>query len=175
MNLTPAEIGLVRTVLTHLAEAKWELHRYCGEWRSPDGLTAFRIDGDLQDRPAIQLATKGRVGFGIFHFTRPYVRELQPSSVEHAVDGLVWLGVLPAELHSAYRAGVEIGMDSVTDITIEHLMDAELDKLSEGGDELAALLDKGPVTVLESDDPWLRRDQVAAIIGAVEKLLGRAA
>lgn len=170
MKLTPAEIGLLRTVITDLKQSGWTYSPFWAEWRSADQLRAFRIT--LTQVPIIEAASRTSPDRS-FGWRNPCPdNELCPSSVEHAVDALVWLGILPVELSSAYRAGVEHGVDSVTDITIENLMDAELDKLAEGGDEIGALLDKGPVPVL-ADDPWVRRHQLAAIVEAAQTVLGR--
>lgn len=117
IRLAPADVALLRRVITWRRTAGVMWQSWAGTYYAPDSLTRVTADDDT-GRWAVGIAQRDGL-----RQPWPLYTWHEPTTVTEAVDLLVALGILPAHLSSAYTAGVRALADQVYDQVLKPACD----------------------------------------------------
>lgn len=113
MALSTEDFRILREALTWGYANRWTVEHSDGS----DGGVTWQ-----HERTSVHVTRPGRHEYTV---TVDGVLDMEPRSAREVVDVLAAVGVLPSDMSSAYREGV----DNVTEISIMHAVDAKVDAM----------------------------------------------
>lgn len=163
MALSTDERQLIAEALRYARSQGWARMKPAGRWRKNSLRFDYRLPIDGRDTAWLKVYWTGS------NKTKPPHGNAIVSSVAQAVDVLVAVGVLPAELSSAYREGVADELENYRDLSIEQLMEIEVDKVWEHleSNDVLHLVGEQVAEVAQlivDGDPWARREAAKRIV-----------